>query len=180
LNLLRAIELLVRNDGLDIHLVCSGGKSDFFQLIEQEMDRLGIARRVHFLGFVTPLELQGLYRLSRLMVFPSKFEGWGLPISEAFLAGVPVASSNVTCLPEQAQDAAVLFDPDDYVDIASAIKQLWTNEPLRRDLTERGRDYASRLTWDRTARVFRALYRQLAGRSGSAEDQHLVGNQTSI
>jgi glycosyltransferase involved in cell wall biosynthesis len=176
INLLKAVELLVRNHELDIHLVCSGTKNDFFPRIHEEMHRLGIAQRVRFVGFVSPLELQCLYRLCRMMVFPSKFEGWGLPLTEAFHAGVPVASSNATCLPELALDAALLFDPEDPLQIATAMKQLWTDERLRHELARRGQSYASRLSWDRTARMFRAYYRDLAGRGITQEDRDLIAD----
>ncbi len=171
--LLDALALLRTRFG-DVHLVSSGTLNDFYPEIARRAEELGLAGQVHFLGFVSPLELQCLYRSCRCVVFPSLFEGWGMPVSEAFLAGVPVACSNVTSLPEQAGDAALLFDPRRPEEIADAIYRLLTDEPLRRDLVERGKKRAAGLTWERTARILRAHYRRIAGHPFHESGTHLT------
>ena len=129
---------------------------------------------MHFTGFVTPSELGALYRLARIMIFPSLFEGWGLPVVEAFAIGLPVACSNATCLPTVVDGAAELFDPTDPAAMADAMARVWGDDRLRERLIADGRDRAARFSWDRSARMFRACYRRLGGRELSAEDHALL------
>jgi glycosyltransferase involved in cell wall biosynthesis len=117
---------------------------------------------------VTPLEVQCLYRLATCLVFPSRFEGWGLPVTEAFLCGLPVASSDASCLPETTGGAALLFDPDDAEAVAGAMERLMTDETLRGELIDRGRAVAGKLSWTSTAARFRQLYHSLARPHSSA------------
>ena len=171
-NHIALLEALARlkQDGLVIPFISSGFKTEFCATIEQRARELGLGDQVRFLGFVSSLELQCLYRLSRCVVIPTKFESASFPLWEAFLAGTPAACSTVTSLPEQAGDAALLFDPDDPEEIAAAVRSLWTDEALRGTLISRGHEKVSRLSWPRTARIFRALYRKTAGREiGSAD-----------
>ncbi len=165
---------ILRDRGERVPLVCSGRQNDFFPTIERRAKDLGLADDVAFLGFVAPVELQALYRLCRCVVFPTKFEGGGFPLLEAFHAGAPIACSNATLLPEQAGDAAVLFDADKPDAIAAAIERLWTDEELRRTLVERGRERVRGFSWDRTARLFRAHYRRVAGAPLTEDDRALL------
>jgi glycosyltransferase involved in cell wall biosynthesis len=142
--------------------------------VEARARELGIHETTWFPGFVSPVELRGLYSLSRALVFPSRFEGFGLPVCEAFAAGVPVASSDATGLPEVVGDAGLLFDPGEAEAIADAIERLWTDQGLRDELAERGRRRAAEFSWDRTARLFRAHYRSLAGKRLPEEDRILL------
>ncbi len=174
LGLLEALATLRRRRGVALPLVCSGHRNDFYPRIERRVHALGLAGQVRFLGFVSPLELQCLYRLCRCLVFPTRFEGWGMPLWEAFLSGVPAAVSRVCCLPEHAGDAALLFDPERPEEIAEALWRLWADAELRRELSERGRRQVARFSWERTARLFRAHYRRLAGRPLSNEDRALL------
>jgi glycosyltransferase involved in cell wall biosynthesis len=173
LMLLDALAILRDQQRLTVPLVCSGRLNEFFPTIERHMKRLNLDRQAHFLGFISPLELQCLYRLSTVLVFPSKFEGWGMPITEAFLAGLPVACANVTVLPELVGDAALLFNPDSPIEIADAIRHLWIDPALRETLTARGKLKAKGYSWDRTARVFRAHYRRIAGRALTDDERAL-------
>jgi glycosyltransferase involved in cell wall biosynthesis len=179
LALLDALALL-RHRGLDVPLVCSGKRNDFFPVIKKKAEDLGIARQFHSVGFVDPLELQCLYRLARAMVFPTQFEGWGLPINEAFIVGLPVACSRVTCLPELVGDAALLFDPDDPTDIATAVGALWQDKRLRNELVVRGGKRAAQFSWQRTARIFRAHYRQICALPLSKEDHELIRGSAAV
>lgn len=174
LALLDALALLRDREGLTVPLVSSGKLNEFYPRIEERARELGLAEQIKFLGFVSTTELQSLYRLCRLVVFPTKFEGFGMPLMEAFLAGAPVASSNVTSLPEQAGDAALIFDPDRHEEIAAAVSRLWTDDALRHTLAGRGRARVSLFTYERTSRLFRAHYRRLAGRALNEEDRALL------
>jgi glycosyltransferase involved in cell wall biosynthesis len=180
IGLIDAIALLRDRHGLTVPLVCSGGLSEFYPAIRRRVRQRGLDEQVRFLGFVTPLELQCLYRLSRCMAFPTEFEGWGLPLLEAFIAGVPTACSNVTCLPGQAGDAALLFDPNDVSEMADAVKRLWSDADLRRRLANRGRARAAEFSWEKTARIFRAYYRSIGDRPLTAEDQRLIAEPPPV
>lgn len=163
LALIRALSLL-RSGGSIRHVVFSGGETPHADAIRAEAQRLGVLGQVRFLGFVSPAEVRCLYRLATCLVFPSRFEGWGLPVTEAFLSGLPVASSNASCLPETTAGAALLFDPDDAGAIAGAIERLTTDDALRRELIARGHEVAGKLSWRTTGARFRDLYRRLADR----------------
>lgn len=160
--------------GTCIPLVFSGRLSEHHSILEKRLNELGLSEQVRFLGFVTAPELQCLYRLCRGVVIPTKFEAASFPLWEAFLAGAPTACSNVTSLPTQAGDAALIFDPDDSGDIAQTIYTLWIDEALRNKLSERGADSVKRFTWHRTALHFRAVYRQLLGLQLSGDDQAIL------
>lgn len=179
LNLLEALALVRDRWHVTVPLVCSGHKNGFYPVLKRRIQQLHLADQVQFVGFVNSLEVRCLYKLARAMVFPSKFEGGGLPVVEAFLAGIPVACSNIGPLQEQAGDAAVTFDPDSPVEIAGAIHRLWVDRSLRQNLTERGKSNLARFSWERTAKMFRAHYRRLSGRRLSAEDSDILSSGTS-
>ena len=164
--LFSALELL-RKRGVAVPLVCSGHRNEFFPRVERAARDAGVSEQVTFLGFVPTDDLQSLYALARLLVFPSLFEGWGFPVTEAMRAGLPVACSNVTSLPEQTAGAALLFDPTNVEEIADAVERLWVDESLRRRLSDAGRTRAAEFSWETTARTFCDHYRFLA-RSGAS------------
>jgi glycosyltransferase involved in cell wall biosynthesis len=174
LRLIEAIARLRDTTGVEVSLVCCGGTTEFYGSVAAEVDRLRLRDQVRFVGFVSPLELQALYRLATAVVIPTKFEAASGPLWDAFLSGVPAACSTVTSLPEQAGDAALLFDPDSPEQIADAIQRLWTDAALRQTLADRGRANVSRFTWERTAHHFRAHYRRIAGRRLTDEDVELL------
>ncbi len=111
-------------------------------------------------------------------MIPSKFEAASGPLMEAFSAGVAAGCSNVTSLPEQAGDAALVFDPDSVDEIADAVMRLWTDEALRRELVRRGKARVSSLSWRTTALTFRAHYRRVAGIPLSEEETRLIGGNS--
>lgn len=172
--LVGALAILRERMGVRVPVVCSGHLNEHSSNIRREVERLRISEQVSFVGFVTPVELQCLYRSCRGLVFPSLFEGWGFPIVEAFLAGVPVACSTAASLPQLVGDAAVQFDPFDEEDIADAILRIWTDDALCASLVERGHRAVESLDWAETARTFRAHYRQVAKQPLAEEDRGLV------
>ncbi len=172
-SLLEALALL-RRDGLTVPFVSSGLQTPHFAQIEARARELGLSDQVRFLGFVSPEELQVLYRRSTAVVIPSLFEAASFPVWEAFRVGAPVACSDVTSLPAQAGDAALLFDPRDASAIAGAVRKLWCDAELRTELIRRGRASVARFSWERTARTFRAHYRRLARRPPSPDDAALL------
>ena len=124
---------------------------------------LGTTEHVRFLHWVDRNDLEGLYAIASAFVFPSLYEGFGLPVLEAMRRGVPVACSNRASLPEVAGDAALLFDPVDVGAIAAAIARLNTDGELRDRLAEAGRRQADRFDWDRTAATTVSSYRTALG-----------------
>lgn len=174
--LLEALAILRRRYRLRIPFVSSGRTNEFFPTIQRRARELLLTDQAWFLGFVTPLELQCLYRLCHSIIVPSKFEAASFPLWEAFLSAVPAACSNVTSLPDQAGDAALIFDPDRPEEIANAVRRLWTDEALCNNLVERGKNRVARFTWDRTARTFRAHYRRIANCPLTEQDRSLLSS----
>jgi glycosyltransferase involved in cell wall biosynthesis len=174
LTLLEALAIARDRLGTTIPLVASGHQNDFFPRIARRVSDLHLDTQVQFVGFVRPVELRALYRMARCMVFPSSFEGWGLPVVEAFQEGTPVACADATSLPEVAGDAALLFPADSPTEMAEQLVRLWRDDGLRARLTARGRERAAALSWTRTARIFRAHYRRIAGCQLGAEDCDLL------
>jgi glycosyltransferase involved in cell wall biosynthesis len=135
---------------------------------ERELRRrtaeLGVTSDVKFLGWVEPAELEGLYGAAACFIFPSLFEGFGLPVLEAMARGVPVACSGRAALAEVAGDAALLFDPDSEASIAAAIERLLLDRGEVERLRRAGIERAARFTWAATAAGTVASYeRTLAG-----------------
>jgi glycosyltransferase involved in cell wall biosynthesis len=125
---------------------------------------LGIAATVQFHGWVSPADLEGLYALATCVVFPSLYEGFGLPVLEAMLRGVPVATSARGSLAEVAGDAALVFDPEDENAIRAAIERLLSDTAEAARLGAAGRERAAAFTWDRTAELTLASYERALGR----------------
>ena len=177
LGLLKALYIYQKQHNFRPFLVCSGSTNDYFPTIRRKMKRLKLASQVKFIGFISPLELQCLYRLCRFMIFPSKYEGWGLPVTEAMRIGVPLACSKLTILKEHAGSASLFFDPDQPQEIANTIYRLWTDAALREKLSAQGQQIAARFSWQKTAQIFRAYYRLISGKFYTREDQLLVRDQ---
>ena len=112
-------------------------------------------------GYVPDAGLAMLYRRARMFVFPSRYEGFGLPVLEAMASGTPVITSNVTSLPEVAGDAALLVDPDDVEGLAEAMRRVREDKTLRNDLIERGLRRAAMFSPQRVVEQMGALYETL-------------------
>jgi glycosyltransferase involved in cell wall biosynthesis len=175
LRLLEALAYLRDSRDLVFRLVCVGARFErFWPRIEKRIHDLKLESQVTFLGFVPDDDLRALYRLSDFLIQPSLFEASSLPIFEAWLEGTPVACSNGTALPEQVMDAGLLFDPNSIESIADAILQVATSKELRAKLRARGYERLKDFDWDRTARAYRAVYRQAARLPLTDEDRWLL------
>jgi len=130
---------------------------DFDRIVEE----LGLGGRVLLLGYVSEDELRWLYQNCFAFVYPSFFEGFGLPVLEAMSLGAPVICSNTTSLPEIAGDAAVLVDPREHEALASRMKDLLQGQIPRDVLRERGFAQARRFSWWTSARRLVQLYQVL-------------------
>jgi glycosyltransferase involved in cell wall biosynthesis len=174
IRLLEAVALLRDRKGLRVNLVCTGHKNDFWPRIEKRLMELELEDQVRFLGMIPPEHLRALYRLARFVVIPSLFEAASGPLFEAWQDDTPVACSMVTSLPEQAGDAALLFDPASVEGIAEAVAEMASDDNLLQDLRRRGRRRLQGFSWERTAKAYRAIYRRAAGVALSEEDRSLL------
>lgn len=176
LRLLEAIALLRHQQGLIVRLVCTGEREpSFWPQIEERLHRLNLDDQVQFLGRIPPQDLRAVYRLSQFVIVPTLFEATSGPVFEAWEEGVPVACSTVTALPEQAGDAALLFDPFSVEAIADSVRCMATDVHLRDDLMGKGRLRLRDFSWERTAKAYRAVYRRAAHYPLSEEDRLLLG-----
>lgn len=122
----------------------------------------GLEGRVVFTGFIPDQHLDALMRRARCLIYPSLYEGFGIPVLEAMRVRTPVITSNVTALPEVAGEAALLVDPLNLEEMAAAIERLERDPEFRADLVRKGERRAAAFTWERTAREYLALYQELA------------------
>jgi glycosyltransferase involved in cell wall biosynthesis len=117
---------------------------------------------VRFLGFVPFDTLRNFFEAASAFVFPSLYEGFGLPPLEAMASGTPVITSDVSSLPEVVDDAAMLINPENVWDIARGIKEVLLDDDLRQTLIRRGREQAAKFSWERAAREVLEIYREVA------------------
>jgi glycosyltransferase involved in cell wall biosynthesis len=164
-NLVRLVEAMGRLP--HAALVLPGYSSGFEDELRATAERAGAAGRVHLCGWIDDAQLEGLYAASTCLAFPSLAEGFGLPVLEAMLRGLPVACAAASALPEVAGDAALLFDPMSVDAMAAAVGHLLQDEALRARLIARGHDQAARFSWERTAAGTVASYRRALGSSSS-------------
>jgi glycosyltransferase involved in cell wall biosynthesis len=168
------LEALARlHDELDWPLYVVGARGWKESPVFRAVQELGLERRVVFVGYAPPEELRYWYSAATLFVYPSLYEGFGLPVLEAMACGTPVITANRSALPEVAGEAAVLVDPTDASALAGAIAALAADERRRAFLARAGLARARAFTWERTARAtaeaYRAVARQTVEERGGAE-----------
>ena len=148
-----------RRHGFDqVKLLIIGDEISKYATLRRAVHRYKLHKHVRFLGYLPDDTLAILYRLASLFVFPSLYEGFGLPPLEAMAAGTPVITSNVSSLPEVVGDAAILIDPYEPDEIAHAMRRVLTDEALRDDLRARGLARVKEFSWDRSVRRVREIY----------------------
>lgn len=153
-NLLALLDALARIPSQERPtLVIPGYPTAHEHELREHAQALGLLQDVRFPAWVSAEELEGLWTLAQAFVFPSLYEGFGLPVLEAMARGVPVACSNTSSLPEVAGDAALLFDPHDPPQIGAAITRLLGDRELGERLRVLGRARVEQFTWARTARL---------------------------
>jgi glycosyltransferase involved in cell wall biosynthesis len=139
--------------------VIAGAWDDRYPEARQRASALSLAGEIHWLGKIPEADLPALYTGALLFVFPSLYEGFGLPVLEAMACGTPVVCSSSSSLPEVAGDAALLADPLDTEKLAWTMRLALEDEHLRQDLREKGLRRARDFSWPRTARVTLETYR---------------------
>jgi glycosyltransferase involved in cell wall biosynthesis len=170
MGLLRAFEDVLRaHPNLPHGLVFVGKETWYSKELHRAVAASGIADRVHFTGFVEDADLVHFYGACDLMVFPSFYEGFGLPILEAMACARAVACSNLTAMPEVADGAAILFDPYSSTEIGRAISDVLLDTELRTRLERLGTQRAAQFSWEQAARRTLEVYYDVAGAVRGAE-----------
>jgi glycosyltransferase involved in cell wall biosynthesis len=164
-NLVRLIEahssLVTRHSSLE--LVIAGGKGWLYGGIFDQVEELGLEDEVRFLGFVPDDDLPALYNLADLFVFPSLYEGFGLPPLEAMACGTPVVTTNVSSLPEVVGGAGLMVPPEDVEGLAEAMERALGDRAWRGEAVQRGLAQARRFTWRAAAERLIELYETVKG-----------------
>jgi glycosyltransferase involved in cell wall biosynthesis len=147
-----------------LRLVIIGDTISQYPAVRQAVMKSRVEHLVRFLGFVEFETLRCFFESAAAFVFPSRYEGFGLPPLEAMACGTPVVTSNVSSLPEVVGDAAVLVNPENVFDIARGIRDVLLDRALRAELIRRGREQAARFSWSRTAQEVLEIYGEAAKR----------------
>lgn len=156
LNILMSFKNLAQNHP-DLHLVFAGSANRLSRRMAAKARELGVADRVHFVGFVHELDLPMLYRAAEVLLFPSLYEGFGLPILEAFAAGTPVVTTNFGATAEIAKKAAVLIDPTNVNAITWSVTYLLNDEELKTKYIQAGYERLKDFSWEESAKRLKSL-----------------------
>jgi len=177
IGLIRAFARLARAyPHLKHNLVLAGKPTWFADRVREAARDSGVADRIQFFGFVSDGDLLQLYNACDVMVFPSFYEGFGLPALEAMACGRSVVCSNTTALPEVVDSAAILFDPYRVDEIARAIADLLLDAELRARMERLGLQRAAHFSWQKTAERTLEVFREVAGQPAS----RLAAGQVTI
>lgn len=163
--LFAALRLMIKDYGFDGKLVLTGIAGQIQDGIAAEIERLDLGNVVKILGYLPYSELPYLYSLARLMVFPSLFEGFGIPLVEAMACGCPVVCSNATSLPEVAGEAGIYFNPDSPEEIAEKVWGAWASDEKLVEMRDKGLERVKEFNWERTAYQTIEVYREAAAKS---------------
>lgn len=152
----------LRKKGMEAQLVLVGKADYFYDRLRAEAGRRGLLDGdVIFYGYAEDSELPTLYANARAYVFPSLLEGFGLPPLEAMQYGTPVLASNSSCLPEILGKAAAYFNPEDAEDMSTAMQKVFSDEALRAELKEQGKQQVAKYSWNDCAKRTYDIYRQV-------------------
>lgn len=151
----------------DLRLIIIGDEISRHPAVRRTVIQTRMEDAVRFLGFVPFNTLRVFYATASAFVFPSLYEGFGLPPLEAMACGTPVVTSNVSSLPEVVEDAALLVNPENVFEIARGIREVLTNPQLRSELIQKGFRQIRKFSWEQTAREVLEVYRQIALRGAA-------------
>jgi glycosyltransferase involved in cell wall biosynthesis len=151
----------------DLKLIIIGDELSKHPDLRRTVIRGGVQNDVRFMGFVPIEVLRIFYDAAKIFVFPSLYEGFGLPPLEAMAHGTPVVTSNTSSLPEVVDQAAVLVNPENVFEIMRALHRVLLDQPLREKLKQRGYEQAKKFSWEASARQILEVYEQVAGREQS-------------
>lgn len=160
--LIEAYALIRRQIDTEMKLVIAGSPGWMYEGIFEKTRELDLQEAVCFPGYVADEDLPALYTLAELFVFPSLYEGFGLPPLEAMACGTPVITADVSSLPEVVGDAAWMVDPLDVGALADAMQRVLSDTALRRQMVARGLLQARRFTWEQAAKQLHDIYEEVA------------------
>lgn len=159
--LIAAFNWLKEKHKIDHHLVLIGKKGWKYQQIFAEIERSPWRNHIHHLDYLSNEEVALFYSKADVFVYPSHYEGFGLPVLEAMTLGAPVVTSNTSSLPEVAGDAALLIDPNDPKSLAEAMLRVISDSQLRHELIQKGKERAKLYSWEKTAKATLQAYQAL-------------------
>ena len=172
-NVIRLLEAYAKarqRDDVNVPLVLAGRGTNYMEVVWSRARELGIESFIRHLGYVPDEDLIGLYNGAIALVFPSLYEGFGLPVVEAMGCGTPVIASNRGSIPEVVGDAAILVDPESPEEMARAIGAVVNSSDLRMALESKGSRQADLFSWTSAARATKKVYKQVLGRSPGEMD----------
>jgi glycosyltransferase involved in cell wall biosynthesis len=170
-NLKHLIEAFSRVHDGRTQLVLVGGKGWLYDDLFARVEELNLSEAVLFPGYVRSEELPLWYNAATVLAYPSLYEGFGMPVTEAQACGTPVLTSNTSSLPEAGGKAALLVNPRDVEEIAAGLSRILGDQALRKDLRERGLAHARRFSWSRTAEQTMQVYRRALTRDTRGQPQ---------
>lgn len=151
----------LHSQGISLPLVIVGGLGWMYEDVFRQAESLGIKERVYFTGYVPDRDLPIIYNLARVFVYPSIYEGFGLPPLEAMACGTPVITTAVSSMPEHVGDAGILIPPQDEKALTNALQKLINDSTLQEELSSKGPERASQFTWKRTAQETLKVYQSV-------------------
>jgi glycosyltransferase involved in cell wall biosynthesis len=154
--------------GIEHHLVVVGRFGWRYRQVLEEIEALGLHEQVHFTGYIPQDDLPIVYNLASLFVYPTLYEGFGLPALEAMACGTPVVTSDVASLPEIVGEAGILVPPGDQQALSQALQTVLADQGLQNRLATKGPERASQFTWERTARQTLQVYQHVFESSAQA------------
>src|ERR1700689_946839 len=163
----------------DLKLIIIGDDVSGNPDLRRTVVRSGVQNDVRFLGFVPIEGLRTFYAAAKIFVFPSLYEGFGLPPLEAMAHGTPVVTSNVSSLPEVVGNAAVLVHPENVFEIMRALHRVLVDQPLREKMKERSCRQATKFSWEKSVLRIMEVYREVLDAKGSGESPHQPANAGS-
>ncbi len=150
-----------KKNNSELSLVLAGQKGWRYTYIFNKIKDYNLGNRVHFTGYVAEEDKPAIYQMSEMFIFPSLYEGFGLPVLEAMAAGIPVITSCVSALPEVAGKGAITVAPGSVTDITGAIKKIAGDKIFRNELAKRGLEQSKKFSWEESARRLTEIYREM-------------------
>jgi len=151
----------LHSQGISLPLVIVGGLGWMYEDVFRQAESLGIKEQVYFTGYVPDHDLPIIYNLARVFVYPSIYEGFGLPPLEAMACGTPLITTAVSSMPEHVGDAGILIPPQDEKALTNALQKLINDSTLQEELSSKGPERASQFTWKRTAQETIKVYQSV-------------------